>query len=831
MSNPTPKVPISICLIAKNERKNIDPFWKSVKGLLQHPEDEVVMVDTGSMDGTTKRARELGWKVILRPDLCTTKISELGKKWKPELWEKYSKHCHFKDGLLGSFAKARQISFDAAKNKMCIWLDLDDDLINGHHLRPLIDSAVEQTPKGKGSAIFLRYDYSFDVDGVCNTSLWRERVVHKDHFYWKGLCHETLLPKGEGHTIGRDVNCPTVVSHRNPKEHEFSDLRNYIILRKDLEVDRNHDPRTLFYLGNACRGLKKHKEAVDWYHMFMDQSGSRDDVMAARINKAYCLSELDLHWQALKECKESQLVNSNDPRAFYTEAGIWAKLENWDNVITAVKLGDQLKLADTMHAIDPTTLHFQPALLLVKTYREKQMPEAAMQAAYRLAQSSPNSSAAKAIFEDTQKWARAEVAGMGVFQACAHAKNPQEAAKQFNISPHFLDRGIRDYEKEQPGDLNKTTITFYCGQSATRWGPPSTEKGIGASEKMVYEAARRLAKKGHNVQVYCRLNRPEGVCEEGIHWYYSGRFDPANYRDVLIIWRMPDVVNKIPFECGKLFVWMHDVGYDGVWTNATLQKIDKVFFLSEYQRSLHPSVPDDKVYLTRNGIDLTQHIYNGQQKEKKIIFMSSPDRGWLTAIQLFKESKLAEQGYKLHMFYGFGEIWKEQCAKGGWGHIVEMERDMRMYVYEDWCRVAAMQTPGVIYRGSVGWKEMAEEIKTAEIWLYPTKFQEISCVAAMEAMAAGCKCVATDHAALTETLKGYPGWFLVDLEGDNPHQAIANAANTWFDPKVGAEFATKFDMDKLIDAWDKDLMEVEDDFRPDNNRGPTNDGEKRFSVC
>ena len=831
--HPTPKVPISVCLIAKNEKKNLGAFWHSLKHVLINPNDEVILVDTGSTDGTIKAARKLGWKVISRPDLCSLDMSELGKKWKPEHWETYSKHPHFTQGMLRSFAEARQISFDAAKNEMCMWIDLDDELVNGILLRGMVDEVVGKTAPGQGAAVFLRYDYAFDEDGQCNTILWRERVVSKSHFYWKGLCHETLLPRGGDQLLGRDVNSPVVIRHRAPKSHEFSDLRNYIILRKDFEIDGNFDPRTLFYLGNACRGLKDHEESVAWYNKFVHRSGSRDDVMAARINMAYCFSEMGRDWKGIKECKEAQIVNPEDPRPFYTEAGLWAKLENWDNVITSIKLGDQLQLKDTLHAVDPSTLTFQPALLLTRAYREKHMPEAALEAGNRMIATSPHSSIARKIYEDLQRWATAEMGGQMIFNALSQAKKPPvEILKNFYISQHFLDRGVQDLEEAQPGDTRKPTIAFYCGQSATRWGPPSIEKGVGASEKMVYEAARRLVKKGYNVQVYCRLNREEGQCEEGIHWRYSGRYDPSFYRDIVVLWRMPALVNDIPFECGKLYVWMHDVGDNKVWTSATLQKITKVLFLSEFQRGLHPNVPDEKVYITRNGIDLPLHTVKlGEKKKKKIVYFSSPDRGWLSAIEIFKRAGLAERGYELHMFYGFGELWKQMCASPGWSHIVELSRDMRMYEYEDWCREAASKTPGVVYRGSVGWLEMAEEIKSAEIWLYPTKFDEISCVSAMEAMAGGCKCVTTDHAALKETMKGYPAWFLLDQSDENCHLTLVEAADTSVNPPVAAKFAEKFDMDRLIDKWAVDLMEVKkDDFRPTDNRGPEADGEKRFNI-
>ena len=257
--------------------------------------------------------------------------------------------------------------------------------------------------------------------------------------------------------------------------------------------------------------------------------------MSAKINSAYCWGQLGDKWVALQEILSAQLVHPEDPRAYYTAAAIWGEMGHWDNVITYVKLGDQFRMKDTLHAVDPLTLSYQPALALTQAYREKNMPEAALQAAQRLMQASRDPGTLQLV-EDLKKWANAEMYSTQILRTLQLSDNPHKAVKHFNLSPHMMDRGIAIQEEESPGaSEDKKTIAFYCGQSATRWGPPSQEKGVGASEKMVYEAARRLVRKGFNVQVYCRLNRPEGVCEEGINWYYSGRFNPRIFRDIVII--------------------------------------------------------------------------------------------------------------------------------------------------------------------------------------------------------------------------------------------------------------------------------------------------------
>jgi glycosyltransferase involved in cell wall biosynthesis len=94
---------------------------------------------------------------------------------------------------------------------------------------------------------------------------------------------------------------------------------------------------------------------------------------------------------------------------------------------------------------------------------------------------------------------------------------------------------------------------------------------------------------------------------------------------------------------------------------------------------------------------------------------------------------------------------------------------------------------------------------TAGVWLYPTRFPEISCMSAMEAAALGCIPVHSGKYALAETL----GPMGTQVDPDNIEaaaKALAAAAQSFpaDDPSrdnVSNWALKKYDYEKLADEW------------------------------
>lgn len=127
-------------------------------------------------------------------------------------------------------------------------------------------------------------------------------------------------------------------------------------------------------------------------------------------------------------------------------------------------------------------------------------------------------------------------------------------------------------------------------------------------------------------------------------------------------------------------------------------------------------------------------------KNKKLFFGSSYDRG--LDILLFIWPDILEQvpDATLEICYGwntFDSVTANNPERVEWKKHIEM----------------AMQQPGITHHGRVGKEELTKIRKECGIWAYPTYFEEINCITALEAQRDGLVPVTMTLAALSETAK------------------------------------------------------------------------------
>lgn len=298
---------------------------------------------------------------------------------------------------------------------------------------------------------------------------------------------------------------------------------------------------------------------------------------------------------------------------------------------------------------------------------------------------------------------------------------------------------------------SEPTVMLYSGPSWERWSFKSLEEGgIGGSEVWQVSVARELSELGYRVISFNDLPEPE-MWEGDIKWLHYTKYPQwceQNYADYAILSRTTDPL-KFPLRAGKVFVMVHDIWLLSPREQLFLEKVNKFCVLSKWHWDFfknHHKIPDDsKLSLTANGIDFSRYDQEVERHPYRLWYSSSPDRGLDTLLYLFPFIKEQIPELELHIHYGFNNWEKAIKVRNN-----ESDRRRMKEIKK------RMQQPGVHYRGRVSQSELAKTELSSSLWAYPTDFEEVFCITAVEAQRARVPVIASNYAAL-QTIVGDSG--------------------------------------------------------------------------
>src|SRR5437867_3256676 len=456
-----------------------------------------------------------------------------------------------------------------------------------------------------------------------------------------------MIPKDHVPQIVQKCGEPDIrIAHKNGRHHIPSDIRNYAILRKEYDTAEWKDPRTEFYLGNACRGLKKWLEAIHWYTKVLERSGSRDDRLSACLNIGYCYTMFGRPWRAIDWFLQALKIHTLEPRAYFGIARCFYELQKLQECITWTGIGRSIPQPDHLTSVDPQGFDYYPTIFAVLALKKLGRVDEAIQEVQRLQALRPNFKASNELVQEVFTWAQGEKIKSAIGGTLSLAFSPQ-AAKEIvaRIRPEVR-AALREFQIENSCTRAKKSITFFCGRTIEPWDPTSEASGVGGSEKMVIQLARRFAARGWKVDVY-GAPKDENAYKvfDKVAYRPVEAFNPDLERDILILWRSPALLDY-NFKAHKIYVDMHDVANDKDFTPARMARCSGVFWKSGFHRTTSPSCPEEKCIYTRNGIDLTHFGEAPARNYQKTIWSSIGDRGLRAALlacrRLYNESPDAE---------------------------------------------------------------------------------------------------------------------------------------------------------------------------------------------
>lgn len=288
-------------------------------------------------------------------------------------------------------------------------------------------------------------------------------------------------------------------------------------------------------------------------------------------------------------------------------------------------------------------------------------------------------------------------------------------------------------------------------------------KALGGSETALISMANALTKRGHKVRVFCECPNPGEF--DGVQYHHRTQYivhAASTPFDVVVASRWAQFL-AFPSLAGLRVLWNHDVIGKDSELMPLLFQTDLLMCLSDYHidnycgprdldsddnpHAFKGKIPSVRphVWKTSNGVDIDLIKANLRPKVPgKLIYTSRPERGLLT---LLKEvlPRLLEKKPNLRLHYCRYQLSPNMVVSD---HIKAIHAE---------CEHITKQYPSnVVDMGSLTKPQLYQQISSSQLMLYPTSFNEIFMIGAIEAQACGTPIVTSDDFALSETV-GYGG--------------------------------------------------------------------------
>ena len=260
---------ISLCMIVKNEEDTLEKCLSSVKSIA----DEIVIVDTGSNDGTKEIAARF-----------TDKIYDFA-------W-------------IDDFSAARNFSYAQATKDYILWLDADDIILPEDVVKI---KSLKETMAPEIDVVMMKYNTGFDAQGRVIFSYFRERLSKRAcNHRWREPVHEYL------ESGGKRINADICVTHAKP--HGRIGGRNICIYESLLAKGKELSPRGMYYYARELNDHGRYADAIRWFNLFLNSGqGWVEDNIAACGEMAGCYAAENMHQEALLSMLRS--FDYDTPRA------------------------------------------------------------------------------------------------------------------------------------------------------------------------------------------------------------------------------------------------------------------------------------------------------------------------------------------------------------------------------------------------------------------------------------------------------------------------------------------------------------------------------------
>ena len=728
----------TICLnmIVKNESHIIA---STLKNILEHVKiDSWVISDTGSTDDTVDIIQHFFKERGISGEIFHDKWKDFGHNRTKALEHAYDKSDYL-------------FIFDA------------DDLIHGDMQLP---STLDKDT----------YDLQFG-----NPVSYHRSILISNRMKWKyvGVLHELLHNvdpiKSRGYLLGNYNIESRRLGDRSKNPNKYVD--DALVLEKGFE-EENTDLwlkyRYAYYCGQSYNDAGKWEKAIEWYERTLTLDYSPQYKYCACIKAGDCYNVLKQYSNAIDSWSKAYFYDKERLEGivkimeyFYNKKQHFM-VSSLYNKFKHVKIGN----AKDKIFLDYSKYHDFHYFASVSGCYCDEYKSAYEACKYMLLNNRPNSANTIYNLKFYMKHFKEDDDNKSLLDYfVTYIMNPQIVFKErknaWNIVNSIIKEQLLDkYEileniitTPQKKNIDKNSkyassknILIYTGWMTHLWNESHLDKkALGGSEKAVAYLSRELPK-GYNIII-------SGYVEEGTFanrtYVHQSKLqsilDNTIFHTIIVSRNINFLTEFNNLKCFQLILSLHDTHILTPDNNANHvldmhnTSIDKVVTLTPWHKSniskIHPSIPNNKIEIINNGIDISQFPntkeIDGESIQKirnKFIWSSRTERGLHIVLNLWGE-----------ILEKIPDATLDICS---YGKFPKDPADQKMLDIIN-------SYDSITYHGKLSAIELYELMSISEYWLYTSTFPETSCITAMEMLMSGVICLYYPLAGLVDTVGDY----------------------------------------------------------------------------
>lgn len=319
------------------------------------------------------------------------------------------------------------------------------------------------------------------------------------------------------------------------------------------------------------------------------------------------------------------------------------------------------------------------------------------------------------------------------------------------------------------------------------------QRALGGTESAIYHVSKILSETcKYNVFVMTKMEKTTQVSKYLTYLYLNESVIQRIVPDIVIFQGTCPLPRSFFEEINneiQLWLWCHHnttVNFVEKHFKSDKYKYDKYIFVSKWQQNKYIQsfkLEHNKCIVMPNGISelVETRSLDLNNKEKCLIYFSTPYRGLLIAYFLFQEIKKQIPDIKFKIFSCFSR--EEYNSKTEYLPIKKVE-DLKTHDLDVLYKpiyTLLLEDPNIEYYGSVPQMVLFQHVKKSMVFFYPNTYEETCCTSILESMAYRCNIVSSEIGAIPETSNSFAYLFNpcidISLSNASTDESIYNPIN------------------------------------------------------